>query len=116
MSACLTPTPAPRGIGPFSVNASRAADTALVAFRGELDLAAAPCADAALDFLLDSGARDLLIDLERVTYLDCGGLAVLARAARSAHAVGARVYVFRAQGAPRELLDRARERVPVPVF
>src|SRR5213080_20144 len=86
MSACLTPTPAPRGIGPFSVNASRDADTALVAFRGELDLAAAPCADAALDFLLDSGARDLLIDLERVTYLDCGGLAVLARAARSARA------------------------------
>src|SRR5881397_1491671 len=112
MSACLTPAPAPRGTGPFSVNASRAADTALVAFRGEFDLAAAPCADAALEFLLDAGVRDLLIDLQRVTYLDCAGLAVLSRAARSAHAVGARVYAFRAQGAPRELLDWARERVP----
>ena len=95
------------------MHASRAADTALVAFRGELDLGAAPCADAAVDFLLDCGVRDLLVDLERVTYLDCAGLAVLTRAARAAQAVGARVYVFRAQGRPRELLAWARERCPV---
>ncbi|HEY3186572.1 MAG TPA: STAS domain-containing protein [Solirubrobacteraceae bacterium] len=57
--------------------------------------------------------RDLLVDLERVTYLDCAGLATLTRAARTAQAVGARVYVFRARGRARELLEWARERCPV---
>jgi anti-anti-sigma factor len=110
MSVRLTPTPA---AGRFSANASRAADTAFVAFRGELDIAALPCVDATIDALLDSGVRDLLVDLERVTYLDAAGVGALVRAAHVAHARGAREYVFRARGRPREVLDWARARCPV---
>jgi anti-anti-sigma factor len=100
----------------FGAKASRTDATALVSLRGELDLAAVPCAEAALRQLLDAGVSDLLVDLERLTYLDCAGLGALLRAARDAAAVGARVYVFRTQGQPRQLVEFARERCAIAGF
>jgi len=77
---------------------------ALVALRGELDIAERPAVAAVLREALDAGARDLLVDLSELTYLDCAGLSTLVRAALDAHAVGARLYVFRAKGQPQMLL------------
>jgi anti-anti-sigma factor len=113
MPTCTSPTTTPRSVGRFSVRASRADETALVALRGELDLAAVAQLDAALRPLLEGGVRDLLVDLERLTYLDCAGLGALVRTGRAAQAVGARVYVFRAQGRPREVIAWARARCAI---
>src|SRR3954452_8398831 len=93
----------------FRSRASRTEATALIAFRGELDVAAAPQAAAALRAQLNAGVRDLLVDLGRVTYLDCAGLQTLVDVARAADFTGARVYLFRAHGRPAELIGWARE-------
>jgi anti-anti-sigma factor len=95
----------------FRSSASRTEATALVAFCGELDVAAAPQAAAALRAQLDAGVRDLLVDLGRVTYLDCAGLCTLVDIARTADMIGGRVYLFRAHGRPAQLVEWAREQV-----
>src|SRR4051794_28201948 len=86
----------------FRSSSSRTDAIALVAFRGELDLAAAPAATAALHAQLDAGARDVLVDLGQLTYLDCAGLSALVGVARAADLTGARIYLFRAHGRPAE--------------
>src|SRR4051794_21875653 len=97
----------------FRASASRTEATALVAFRGELDVAAAPAAAAALRAQLKAGARDVLVDLGQLTYLDCAGLSALVRVARAADHTGGRVYLFRAHGRPAQLIQWARERCEI---
>jgi anti-anti-sigma factor len=105
----MSPLTIPTTAATFRASASRTEATALVAFRGELDVAAAPAAGAALRAQLDAGARDVLVDLGQVTYLDCAGLSAIVGAARAADHVGARVYLFRAHGRPAELIEWARD-------
>src|SRR4051812_35007144 len=116
MSPCTTPTTAPAD-HTFTTTASRStAEVALVAFRGELDLPVVPRAAAALERLLRAGVRELLVDLDELTFLDCAGLGMLIEVACAANLLGARVYVLRAHGQPRELLDWARPRCGLPGF
>jgi anti-sigma B factor antagonist len=61
---------------------------------GEIDSTSAPVLKDRLDALLDGGARDLVIDLTRVTFLDSAGLCVLAAAYRRASAAGRRIRVL----------------------
>ena len=111
MSPLTTTSPAAtRSATTFRSSSSRTESTALVAFRGELDLAAVPDATAALRGQLEAGVRDVLVDLNEVTYLDCAGLSALIAIAREADHTGARVYLFRAHGRPAEIIDWARER------
>ena len=109
----ITTQAAAPGETTFRARASRTDATALIAFRGELDLAAAPRAAAALRRQLDAGVTDLLVDLADVDHLDCAGLATLIEVAREAQAIGARVYLFRAHGRPGELIQWARERCAI---
>ena len=110
MSPLTTTTPAAtRSATTFRSSSSRTEATALVAFRGELDLAAVPDVTAALRGQLEAGARDILVDLGQVTYLDCAGLSALVAVARAADMVGARVYLFRAHGRAARLIQWARD-------
>ena|SRR5436190_15837705 len=110
MSPLTTTRPAAtRSATTFRSSSSRTEATALVAFRGELDLAAAPAAATALRSQLEAGARDILVDLGQVTYLDCTGLNALVAAARAADMIGARVYLFRAHGRAAQLIEWARD-------
>ena len=64
------------------VSAVRTGDTAVIRLDGELDCATAGQVDAALAEVLDQGqppAR-LLVDAERLTFVDVSGLAPLIRA------------------------------------
>ncbi|MFF9287090.1 STAS domain-containing protein [Streptomyces griseosporeus] len=59
----------------------RVADgTTLVELRGELDIVTAPSLTARLDELTAGGRPDVLLDLRRVSFIDCTGLGVLCRA------------------------------------
>src|SRR4051794_33217296 len=82
-------------------------ETALVALSGELDLAAKRVAEDVVRDVLGQGAREILVDLADVTFMDCVGLGILVRAARSAELRGARLYLVRAQDQPRDLIERA---------
>jgi anti-anti-sigma factor len=114
MSPLTIPTPAAApSETTFHARTSRTDATALIAFRGELDIAAAPRAAAALRRQLDAGVCDLLVDLADVHHLDCTGLCALIEVAREAQATGARVYLFRAHGRPAELIEWARDRCAI---
>src|SRR6266576_2168014 len=84
------------------------ASLALIAFRGELELSTAPRAGDQLHALLEAGARDVLVDLTETTFLDCAGVGALVEASRAAHARGGRLYVQRAQGQARQVIEQAR--------
>lgn len=49
----------------------------LVEVSGEIDLSTAPTLRAALDGVIDDGARELILDLEGVRFMDSTGLRVL---------------------------------------
>lgn len=68
-----------------------------VALRGELDLAAAPVAEAALakaEATAD-GAGEIVIDLRELTFMDSTGLRLLVTADRRASAGGRALVVVR---------------------
>lgn len=76
-------------------------DRARVAIAGEVDLATQPELRAALTEAVDKGARELVVDLERVTFLDSTGLAALIAPTTA----GVTVRVEGATPAVRRVLD-----------
>ena len=61
---------------------------------GEVDSSSAPMLRAELDSALDGDVRELVIDLDGVTFLDSAGLSVLAGAHRRSLAAGVRLRVL----------------------
>jgi anti-sigma B factor antagonist len=61
---------------------------------GEVDSSSAPTLRARLDAVLDSGVREVTIDLDGVTFLDSAGLCALAAAHRRAVRTGVRLTVI----------------------
>jgi anti-anti-sigma regulatory factor len=88
----LTPT--------FAIHGS----VALIAFAG-----------AQLHALLAAGAREILVDLTEITHLDGVGIGALAEVAHIAHERGGGLYVCRAQGQPRDAIERSRARGGLPL-
>ncbi|MER6185947.1 STAS domain-containing protein, partial [Streptomyces sp. NPDC001652] len=54
--------------------------TTVVELRGEIDILTTPPLSARLDTLTAGPHPDLLLDLRRVSFIDCSGLRVLCRA------------------------------------
>jgi len=52
-------------------------DAACVAPTGEIDLSTVAAVDAQLQRLLESGARSLVLDLRRVSFMDSSGLRLI---------------------------------------
>jgi anti-sigma B factor antagonist len=59
---------------------------------GEVDVAAVDQLRTTLDQAIDTGVRQLVIDLRGVSFLGSDGLDCLARASRSAEAAGCHLY------------------------
>jgi anti-anti-sigma factor len=93
---------------PLKTTFSLTGPVALIAFKGELEIGTAPRVGAQLHALLEAGAREILVDLTETTFLDCAGMGALIEVAGIAHERGGRLYVFRAQGQPRQLIERGR--------
>ena len=68
-------------MGDFSVAVEHVDGTVLLRPSGELDLAAAPQLERALDAVI-GGRRAVLLDLSGLTFADCAGLAPIRRALR----------------------------------
>lgn len=75
-------TPVPAASGERFTPGSRSDVTTptVVQLAGDMDILVKPGLTAALDGLTDTVRPDLLLDLTRVTFMDCSGLAVLNRA------------------------------------
>jgi anti-anti-sigma factor len=63
----------------FDIDIVRRDDTTIVLVRGEIDLATGPRLDAAMSKAEESPANMIVVDLERVTFMDATGLGVLVR-------------------------------------
>ena len=66
-------------------------DRATIQIDGEIDLATCPLLQAILVDLVDRGCHQLIVDLERVGFLDCAGIRVLVDARRRVHEHGGSV-------------------------
>jgi anti-sigma B factor antagonist len=76
-----------------------------IAVTGEIDLASSPLLlEALMTALALPGARDLILDLRGVSFLDASGVGVLVRARLACRHVGGRLTVFGATGMVAEVL------------
>ena len=72
------------------------------AVTGEVDMASSPRLRAAVEAALDSGRRELCVDLRATTFMDSSGLHVLTDAHRTA---AGRLTIVCPPGAVRRVLD-----------
>jgi anti-sigma B factor antagonist len=70
-------------------------DLATIHIRGEIDLATCPLLQAIVVDLVDRGCHQLIVDLERVSFLDCAGIRVLVDARRRVQEQGGSVRLVR---------------------
>lgn len=72
---------------------------------GELDMSAVPAVDRALS-LIDTGQpRDITVDLAKLTFCDCAGVAEFIAAHHRAKVAGSRLTLARPQPAVERLLE-----------
>ena len=73
----------------------RHGDRATIHIGGEIDLATCPRLQAVVADLVDRGCHQLIVDLERVSFLDCAGIRVLVDARRRVQEHGGSVRLVR---------------------
>jgi anti-anti-sigma factor len=69
---------------PLQIEVVRMDDIALAMCSGEVDIDSAPRLEARLRRALDEGARDVVVNLRDVTFIDSAGITALLRAAENA--------------------------------
>jgi anti-sigma B factor antagonist len=69
---------------PLHIEVVRMDDIALAMCSGEVDIDTAPRLEARLRRALDEGARDVVVNLRDVTFIDSAGITALLRAAENA--------------------------------
>jgi anti-anti-sigma factor len=77
----------------------------VVAVRGELDMATVGSVECALRRVREAGSRDVVLDLQALTFVDCAGLNVLLAADRDARAEGWNLAILDGSPALERLLE-----------
>ena len=72
---------------------------------GELDSAAAPEAEKALQPLLEAGGKDIVIDCTSLEYIASSGLRIFLSILKKAREVGSRVILRNVNDVIRDVLD-----------
>ncbi|MGY1636597.1 STAS domain-containing protein [Geodermatophilus sp. SYSU D00742] len=90
----MTATSIPPGEELVSIDVAGSASSVRLTVAGEVDSSTAPALREAVDDAFASGARELVVDLDAVTFLDSAGLCVLAAAHRRADEEGSRLRVL----------------------
>ncbi|HUM15938.1 MAG TPA: anti-sigma factor antagonist [Candidatus Nitrosotalea sp.] len=113
------PTPAP-AVGPtddrasarsgetMDIEVTKSSGIAVVAPQGDLDMAAADQMKRTLTDLVDKGGRKLLIDLDRVGYIDSSGLGALVASMKHARTVGGDMRLCGLQEDVRAIFEMTR--------
>jgi anti-sigma B factor antagonist len=98
----------------FSAEVARRSDAAVVALKGDLDIATEMQATAQLDRAME-GSSALIADLRELAFLDSTGVRVLLAAHLRAQARGLRFGVVRGEGMVARLLEVTQigQRFPV---
>ncbi len=92
----------------MDIDVTRAADITVVAPRGDLDMAVADQIRRTLTELVDKGDRKLLVDLERVAYIDSSGMGALVAAMKHARTTGGDLRLCALQDDVRAIFEMTR--------
>ena len=92
-------------LGGLTVRTDENGDSLAVRATGDLDMASAPELENALSHALDSGAASIVLDLERVSFIDSMGLRVLVWAARESRENGNRLRIDCGSGPVRRMIE-----------
>ena len=90
----MTATSIPPTDDLVSIAVDHSASSVRLTVVGEIDSSSAPALRVAVEDVLDGGVRELVIDLDGVTFLDSAGLCVLAAAHRVMSEAGLRLRVL----------------------
>lgn len=90
---------------PFEVTTVREGVQTLVVLAGELDLATASAADAAIAAAANGEPGKLVIDLRGLTFMDSSGLRMLVAADRRAAGAGYELSIVRGAPAVQRVLE-----------
>ncbi|MDF2741707.1 MAG: anti-sigma factor antagonist [Actinomycetia bacterium] len=90
-------------------------DRATIHIGGEIDLATCPYLQAVVVDLVDRGCHQLIVDLERVSFLDCAGIRVLVDARRRVQEHGGSVRLVRPRPLVRRVLALTRMTEVFPI-
>jgi anti-sigma B factor antagonist len=100
--------PIESGGRPFEVRAERRDGAVILEFVGELDLTGHDEAAAALAEAVAAAPRAVVVNLERLSFMDSTGLRCLLEAKLLADAKGARMAIVNGAGPPLRLLELTR--------
>jgi anti-sigma B factor antagonist len=89
---------------PFEADLEVGDGMVVVAFRGELDLAARGAAAAALASALSAHPQSIVVDLRDVSYMDATGVSCLITARSLADTLGRRITLLNGSGQPQRVL------------
>ena len=92
-------------LGGLTVRTDQDGDSLMVRAAGELDMNSAPELEDALSHALDSGAASIVLDLERVSFIDSMGLRLLVWAARESRENGNRLRIDCGSGPVRRMME-----------
>jgi anti-sigma B factor antagonist len=92
----------------MDIDVTQSSGVAVVAPRGDLDMATVPDVRRALAGLLDRGQSRLLVDLDGVGYIDSSGIGALIAAMKQARAAGGDVRLCALQDDVRVIFEMTR--------
>jgi anti-sigma B factor antagonist len=83
---------------PFEAHLERRNGTVVVVFKGEFDLAAADARSSAFADALSGDSAPIVVDLRRLSFMDCTGIRCLVEAKALAKVRGTRIAVLTGSG------------------
>lgn len=89
----------------LKVDVEHVDEACLVRVVGELDMATAPTLESNLLHAMESGAASIVLDLERVSFIDSMGLRLLIWAAKESREDGDRLRINGGSGPVRRMME-----------
>ncbi len=98
------------------ISTRRVSDTVICDLNGDLTYANRQPFKAAVDQARQSGCQHLIVNLEKVRFIDSSGLGLLALTATSFKALQRRVSLLKPQQYVREILTLANLATMIPIY
>jgi anti-sigma B factor antagonist len=100
----------------LDVEATRVKDVSVIALRGEIDVYTAPLLRQKIVDLVDEGALNIVVDMEKVDFLDSTGLGVLVEGLKRVKTRGGNLTLVATQDKILKIFDITGLNKAFPIF